>query len=72
MLTDHVAYVSLSLWVTDKPTCPTISTPFTTNMEVHEAEETGKEVATGGRRRGGGGASRFMIIPKQMLRLKSL
>lgn len=41
------------------------------NVGVHEAEETGKEVARGGRR-WGGGACRFVIIPKQMLLLKSL
>lgn len=70
-LVGHVAYVSTTLWVTDKPSCLTIPTPFATNVEAHEAEETGKEVAQGGRR-WGGGACRFVIMPKQMLLLKSL
>lgn len=67
-LVGHVAYVSLTLWVTEPP--PPLSDtlhPFSSNMQVCTAE---REREGGGG--DGGGACRFMIIPKQMLLLKTL
>lgn len=60
-LVGHVAYVSLTLWVTEStPTpCPTITHylhPFSTNMQVHmHRGKRRREVAKGEREVKGGG-----------------
>lgn len=62
-----------------KPPCPAISTPFLQTCKctrLRKEREVAKEGSRGGSkgrwRVGEGGACRFMIIPKQMLLLKSL
>lgn len=82
-LVGHVAYVSLTLWVTEKPPLPHHHPPspplFLKHASAHgwwrrRRERKGKEEREeqGGEGCVVGGTCRFMIIPKQMLLLKSL
>lgn len=64
-LVGHVAYVSLTPWVTEKPPYSTVSCPLHplfhkhARMQVHKAEEReGWEVAEGGREGGEEGGAR--------------
>lgn len=79
-LVGHVAYVSLTLWVTEKPSCLTITHHLHPLFpQTCKCTQLRKEVGVrwqgeggGGVKKRGGDACRFMIIPKQMLLLRSL